>query len=326
MFYALCAAVCLAVLFIVVAGTMLLSSGSGWFVRRFARSFAPASLSNLLVVLRLLPFLAGAIFIVGFALPSFLRFEPRSTNEGVGVKLVLLSMLGAAVILRIAYQWYRLHRTTSRVLNQWEREATPLPAACSAPVYVVEGSHGLVAVLGTLRPRIFVAKGVLSALDSAELDAVLAHELGHVKSLDNLKQVLLKITQPPAWFRSLKFLDTVWGHASEMAADEAALAEGVAVEDLASALIKVSRLGGSLPAAHMAACHLVPDANHSVIGDRVLHLQKLLKGEARPASPFAGRHWKPLAMLAATACAVIYVAALNLSLPVVHEAIEWLVR
>jgi hypothetical protein len=63
-----------------------------------------------------------------------------------------------------------------------------------------------------------------------------------------------------------------------------------------------------------------------VIGDRVLHLQALLNGEARPASRSAIKHWKPLIALVATACAVIYVAGVNLALPVVHEAIEWLVR
>jgi hypothetical protein len=326
MFYALCTAVCLAVLFIVIAGTLLLSSGGGWLLRRFAPSLAPALLSNILFGLRLLPFIAGLVFILGFALPSFLRFEPHSTNEGVGLKLVLLSMLGAAVIGRIGYQWIRMRRTTTRVLRQWLQKAEPLHAAGSAPVYVMDGNQGLVAVLGTRKPKIFVARGVLSALSSEEFAAVLAHELGHVKALDNLKQILLKITQPPAWFRSLKSLDTVWGHASEMAADEAALAEGVAVEDLASALVKVSKLGCGVPSVHMAACHLVPDANHSVIGDRVLHLQALLNGEARPASRSGIKHWKRLTVLAATACALIYVAGVNLALPVVHEAIEWLVR
>src|SRR5947209_15697230 len=200
MYYLLCAAVCLAVLFISVAATLLVSSGGAWLLRRYTHSTAPALLSNLLFAVRLLPLIAAFFFVAGFALPSFLRFEPRSTSEGVGVRLILLAVLGAVVVWQIGWRWYRIHRATAQVQQEWLRGAEELSITHnSAPVYAVDRSRGLVAVLGAFRPKIFVARSVLSALTPAELSAVLAHEAGHVRAFDNLKQLLMKITRPPDW-------------------------------------------------------------------------------------------------------------------------------
>jgi BlaR1 peptidase M56 len=324
MFYALCAAVCLAVMFIVIVGTLLLSSGGAWVLRRFLRSLEAGTLANLLFAVRLLPFIAALFFISGFVLPAFLRFEPRHTSEGVGLKLILLSALGALVLGTIAARWYRVRRATTVVRNQWLTRAQALPLSYgSAPVFAVEQGRGLVAVLGIFRPRIFVARKVLSVLTPAELAAVLAHELGHVNAFDNLKQTLLKITQPPQWLRSLKSLDQLWVNASEMAADEAALARGNAVEDLASALVKVSRLGETMPT-RIAACHLVPDTSCSAVGERVLHLQDLLNGQGQPLTRTSRPGLRSLSFIAGAV--IVYATVLQFSLPIVHEALEWLVR
>src|SRR5436305_10654110 len=126
MFYALCAAVCLAVLFITIAGTLLLSSGGAWFLRRYARTIAPAVLSNLLFAVRLLPLVLALFLVIGFALPSFLRFEPRTTKEGVGLRLILLAILGIAVLGRFGMRWYRIHRATALVRNEWLHVAQTL--------------------------------------------------------------------------------------------------------------------------------------------------------------------------------------------------------
>src|SRR5207248_6329680 len=65
-FYALCAAVCLAVLFITIAGTLLLSSGGAWLLRRYAGRIEPAVLSNLLFAVRLLPLMLALFLVIGF--------------------------------------------------------------------------------------------------------------------------------------------------------------------------------------------------------------------------------------------------------------------
>src|SRR5947209_14340574 len=152
MFYLLCAAVCLAVLFITIAATLLVSSGGAWLLRRYARSTPPALLCNLVFVLRLLPVVAGIFFVAGFALPSFLRFEPRSTSEDVGPRLILLSLLGAVVVWQASVRWYRIYRATSQAEKQWLDRAEKLSLSHnSAPVYAVERTKGLVAVLGVFR-------------------------------------------------------------------------------------------------------------------------------------------------------------------------------
>jgi beta-lactamase regulating signal transducer with metallopeptidase domain len=85
---------------------------------------------------------------------------------------------------------------------------------------------------------------VLEACTPEELEAILAHEQGHIDRHDNLRRLLM-YAAPDAltWLPFPLRLETAWRAATEEAADdEAARAGDAGRVALASALVKVARL------------------------------------------------------------------------------------
>jgi Zn-dependent protease with chaperone function len=193
------------------------------------------------------------------------------------------------------------------------------------PVYCASEPSPLLAVTGLLRPRIFVAQRVVEKLSSGELFAAIAHELAHVSALDNLKQLVLKTTRPPEWFKLFRKSDALWLNASEMAADEGALAGGASALELSSALIKVGRLSRNIPVGDLiAASHLLPLNTQSCIEMRVDHLRKLLESEGdMPPNQRGRRNYWPVLGLSLL---LGYAICVNAVLPCIHEVLEFLVR
>src|SRR6516225_8427919 len=99
MFYSLATALCLAVLFLVLASSVILFLPVMLFARHMARSVATENCANLLFTVRLLPLLLTAVITLGMALPAFLEFEPYSSGEGMGPKLDILAIAGALLLI-----------------------------------------------------------------------------------------------------------------------------------------------------------------------------------------------------------------------------------
>ena len=74
-------------------------------------------------------------------------------------------------------------------------------------------------------------------LSDDEMRMAVRHELGHMRSCDNLKKVLISAIP----FPGMSGLENAWREAAELAADDAAVANRQDALDLASALIKLSR-------------------------------------------------------------------------------------
>jgi hypothetical protein len=153
-----------------------------------------------------------------------------------------------------------------------EDEVTRLPSFGTGPFPVI-------AVAGTLRPRLFVAEKICAALSDAELRAALAHECGHLAAHDNLKRALLRACRDVLSIVPVgRALDRAWAESTEVAADEHAARTGGpwAALDLAAALIKIARLvpAGTRPAMPVGAYLLeAPDEGH--IARRVRRLTQL---------------------------------------------------
>ena len=329
MFYVLALALCLAVLFIVLAGASVVCAAGLWFARRSLTSLAPRRSADLVFTLRTLPWLLACAVALGFALPAFLRFEPHATGEFLGLRLVALATLGAIVTGFAAVRGWRIAQATHRAQKQWRANAERLRIeGVPLPTYCAEEAGPLLAVTGILRPRIFVSRTVTESLSARELSAAIAHELAHVQARDNLKQFLMKMTRPPRWLRVLHSSDPAWLGASEMAADEAALASGASALDLSSALVKVGRLIRQAPMAEaIAASHLLPDAAESSMAMRITHLEKLLGSEGAKHAP----NTSSMARRCGTAISLLlllagYAICLNTVLPWIHDTLEILVR
>jgi hypothetical protein len=326
MFPVLCLALCLAVMFLVFVATSVLSVPLVRLLERKLEGGNPRTAANALLIFRLFPFCLAIAVSLGLALPAFMEFEPRSTQEMVSLPLIVLAVSGLGVLALMFVRSLRIWRMTRFMQHEWQKHSRPVPGMAShVPLYRVETRASLLAVIGIFRPKIFVSRTVAEELTQAELAAALAHEIAHVRSYDNLKQLLMKITAPPAWIPGLQSRDEAWTRASEVAADERALAEGASALELSSALIKVGRLslGRTVPGA-LAASHLVPCGCNSATLTRAAHLRDLLeKGTAALPAKNSGRGIMVTALLLAS---LIYISCLATLLPAVHETLEFLVR
>ncbi|HEY1938356.1 MAG TPA: M56 family metallopeptidase [Candidatus Angelobacter sp.] len=323
MFYVLAIALCFAVMFLVIAGASLLCVPVVRLLLRMSRSWTPGTKANLIFGARLLPVGLACIVTFGMGLPAFLEFEPHSTKESLGIRLVALAILGALVMAGMVVRGLAILRATRQAQRRWQECSERIEVEeISVPVYCVEDAPSLLAVTGIFRPCIFVAREITEALSAEELRAAMAHEMAHVLSFDNLKQLLLKITRAPRWFTALYNADAEWSKASEIAADHDALAVGASVLDLSSALIKVGRLKQPLPGREPLASHLVPSACSGSLESRVTCLSEILEGtETAPVRTKRSNLLIPVAIGLAA-----YLACLHAILPAVHEALEILVR
>jgi Zn-dependent protease with chaperone function len=327
MFYLLSITLCCAVLFMVFAVTSVICMWLGRLARPAFSALVPATVANLLFTIRILPVVLASLATFGFVLPALLRFEPRSTSEFVGWPLGGLAILGAVVVIMMLVRAATIIRSTSIVGATWRRHSKKLLVEnINVTVYCLDNFGSVLAVLGFLRPKIFVARQIVDSLTPAELMAAVEHERAHVSSFDNLKQLILKVTCIPHWLRAFGGADSAWTNASEIAADEAALGSGISVLDLSSALIKVASLSTHAVMGNaVAASHLVPIESGYHLRARVDHLKEILEHD-NPLPKVTQRNRTGKIIIPLALAAIAYSACVSAVLPWVHEALEALVR
>jgi Zn-dependent protease with chaperone function len=299
---------------------------------RVARRAASAR-ARLLFALRVTPPSLAAALVFALLLPAYILHEPHDTEEEVGAKLMLLSAVSAGGVLWAFWRVARTWLATRRLVRDWMRHAEPFAAeGVPAPAYRIRHRFPVIAVIGVLRPRLFIASHLLDALTPGELAAALAHERGHVEARDNLKRALLQAGQdallPLAPLG--RPLLREWRHESELAADEFAASDGPAAAlDLASALVKISKLipPGATPTLY-AGAHLLGGGEDDGLSRRVRALLRLASAPESARAPQRLRASRPLrAALGLSLCAAV---APLLTHPEVlratHEAIEHVVE
>jgi Zn-dependent protease with chaperone function len=85
---------------------------------------------------------------------------------------------------------------------------------------------------------VLISEEAVTALSPDEMRAAVRHEIGHVRSRDNLKKLIIYGLP----FPGMTSLERSWQEAAEFAADEAAVSNSDDAIDLAAALIKLSDL------------------------------------------------------------------------------------
>jgi hypothetical protein len=233
-FLAINLAVTLAVM--AVAGRLTARTGTG----------APAFWLGL----RLLPAAAAFTFVAVMFVPSYWQYEPRELVEGFDATRAAIALaalvLCAAAVIRGAVSWGR----AARRVRRWLRVAQPLfPAHARVPTYRLDVDAPMMALVGVLRPRLFVTRGVLGVLTDEELRAAVAHEISHWRASDNVKRLAMRSAPDLlGWLPAARAIERRWASAAEHVADRRAT-DAVDVADrgrarcaLASALVKVARL------------------------------------------------------------------------------------
>lgn len=296
--------------FLLVYVALSLLVGMGWrALRRDRRRVNSATAYGL----RILPLAAALVVVALFMVPSFLRFEPRWDDEPIGIAALVLASAGAVILIfgtiNALLAWMR----TSRSVSSWTAGSRTLELEATVPAFQTPESAPLLAVAGLCRPKLLVSGCARRLFDPSELEVAIRHELAHVRSRDNLKKLLLRACA----FPFLGALDRAWLEAAEISADDEAVQDERSALDLASALLKVSRLSPRVPGPELAM-DLVSGAPGAVAA----RVERLLSWtpRARPKPRF--RIGVPAALVAAVAAGLAYVWLLAR----VHQFTELLVR
>ena len=283
--------------------------------------------SNLIFILRSLPLATAIVFIFAFILPAYLLFEPASPGESVGYKLAVIvgiSAFGlAAALCRMFASWWR----TRRLIADWMNGSEPVTVSgISFPAYRLRHAFPVIAVVGVIRPRIFVAEQVFAELDEAELTAAIAHEAGHISSRDNFKRIAMRICGDllvlPLW----KTLDRMWLESAESAADEYAADRGgrAFALNLASALVKIGRITPEKEVWDMPMAAYLIDPDDASLATRVEGLLQIAD-QAKPGGDSSNCLSTALWLIPALALAVVAIlplAANNNLLFTIHSMSE----
>lgn len=282
---------------------------------RLLRSYSPFRAANLLLALRLFP-LFGALAITAlYGVPSFLVLEPGEISEPVGPLLIVLVCISIGWVLIAAWRAVNAQKTLSRILSQWIKKVRVVDARHSVPVLQISSDDPVLAVAGICAPKVLVSQIAASTLSAEEFEAALRHEMAHIRHRDNLKKLLFRFASFPAMDK----LESAWADMCEMAADDAAISNTAEALDLASALIKLSRLV-PIQAAHGLTSSLMPPVKASLEA-RVRRLFNWTDSDSR--SKNRSFLYSTPALVGIFLCAVLTYGPV---LAQVHEVTEWLVR
>jgi len=223
----------------------MLTATCGRLVDRFLQRLSARLRAEILFAMRISP-PAFAFMLVGvFLIPSYVGYEPDAPPEAVSKKLAGLALISMIGVVFALWRGFRSWFATNRLARKWLAIGERINLRdVSIPTYGLAHPFPVIAVVGTIRPRLFVAKRVLEALTAEELLAAIAHERGHLAGRDNLKRSLLRLCRDMLMIVPCgRSLDRAWAEAAECAADENAAEENATTAlNLASALVKIARM------------------------------------------------------------------------------------
>jgi Zn-dependent protease with chaperone function len=307
------------VLFYCLLSALVAGGWRAFRLRRLAESWR----AGLLFALRVFPFAAAVALTLVLVVPSFQLLEPRSMDVDEGMGAFPLA-LGVGALLLMVCGCFRVVAAlidTSRVVAGWLEGARPVDVSVNRQsqlrtvFFCAKRYAPPLTLVGVRKPRVLVSESTVAVLSQNELNMALHHELGHVRSRDNLKKLVFRFCP----FPGMAGLEHAWSQAAEMAADDAAVSNAGDALDLAAALVKLSRLV-SVNAAPVCTVGLVTGS----ITARVERLLRWNEAEARATRTARTQPWYAIpAVLATLACLFsTYGSALVLT----HEITEWLVR
>jgi beta-lactamase regulating signal transducer with metallopeptidase domain len=314
-------AVCFSVFFI-LHGALGLAVFLGWKrVWVYGQHGSARRCADLLLALRLFPFVAAIGVTLVLAVPSFLLLEPHAVEEPIGVVPIGLGLCGIVLMLAGVWNAVKALVRASRTVARWSSEArvigySPADSGKSLVVLRTPAPTPPLTVAGILRPTLWLSGPAEFVLTERELNSALRHEMAHVGRRDNLRKLLLRLVAAPG----MRQLETAWRESTEMAADDDAVSNTSEALDLAAAVIKLSRLVSlELPAELTTA--LVHSPAESV-NARVERLIAWTQRRQTPANSYV------LAYGLCASAAMVIAMAVNYSelLVQVHAATEWLVR
>jgi Zn-dependent protease with chaperone function len=196
-------------------------------------AIAPA---HLLFALRIFPLVGSAFLTLAFALPAFFRLESGVIDEDIGTFVFTI----CTVLLLVAglFRVLTAQIGASRVVGDWLEGAHVLDTGAGVQTLQTQPGPPPLLLYGVSNPKVLVSEAAINRLSPDELRVAVQHEIGHVRSRDNLKKLILHASA----FPGMKSLDRAWQEAAEFSADESAVSNSDDAIDLAAALLKLADL------------------------------------------------------------------------------------
>ena len=237
---------------VILAALLLLNAGASmatgliWrLIMPTAASLSARTRSDLLFTLRLAAPAFSIVAVFLFVIPAYLDYEPRSTTEVVSKKLAALALVSLASIAFALWRTIRSWHATATLRRQWLQKAERIQMPdIDVPAFRISHRFPIIAIVGTLRPRLFIADNVLSSLNQDEIAAAIAHERAHLAAGDNLKRTLLRLCGDSLFLVPFgRTVERMWAENIESAADEFAARQSPATAlNLASALVTIAKM------------------------------------------------------------------------------------
>ncbi len=276
---------------------------SPWMLA-LARRRSSGSAARLLLTARLFPSAAAILIVAGVCVPSYLWLEPQTGVEEVGVGCLAVACFGAVSWLIATLRGLRAIVVSMRYARD-----------C-----IVDGTPGVFALAGIIRPRLVISPDVWQQLSHAELAAALRHERAHAASQDNLKRLLLLLAPDVLPFRilgGLNALENAWIRFTEWSADDRAVGgDSRRAVSLAGALVQVARMRAPAEMSPLATSLVASGA------DLEARVNRLLNPSPNYEKP------RPLFIAAAALLSVCLLAAIKApsTLHAAHELLEHLIH
>ncbi len=325
MYFALGICLTLACLLVVNLAVALAASAVWRLISAGLPEMSAATRAKVIFGLRVLPVLTAFVIAGGLVVPSYVLYEPDGSGEVVGSKLAIAAFVSFIAVLFALVRLARTFLSTRRLVTNWLANAERIRShEQGVRVYKIEHQFPVIALVGIVRPRIFVAAKVLDTLTPGEIDAALAHEYGHLAASDNLKRALLRICRDLLIVPIGGGLDREWSQITEKAADERAARSGqTSALDLAGALVKIARIAPFHAHPAMPSGAFLIERDEIDVTSRVKSLLTISPGLAAVSDRNSYLTWLWAGVLAA----ILLLPLANQGIySFTHEAIERIVR
>ncbi len=222
---------------------------------------------------------------IGFTVPvPSASAQPSQSLDRILPSIVAAWMLGAiAFWIRLAGGWVVASQMRSMLVRpapvEWQRKVQMLGSriGISRPVrLLVSAIVQVPTIVGWLRPVVLVPVGALAGLPPEQVEALLVHELAHIRRHDYLVNVLQGIAEALLFYHP-----AVWWISNHLRSERELCCDDVAVSISGDALTYASAL---IELESFRPAHIpVLGANGGSLSQRIARLL----GEARPSSSVA---------------------------------------
>jgi Zn-dependent protease with chaperone function len=322
--------VILAALVLLNAGASLVSVLLWRLIAPFSASCSARTRSDLLFTLRMAAPAFATLAVFLFVIPSYLDYEPRATTEVVSKKLAALALLSLLSITFALWRTIRSWRATAALRKQWLSKAERIRVpGLKIPAFRIPHHFPIIAIVGTLRPKLFIADNVLSSLSKDEMAAAIAHECGHLAARDNLKRTLLRLCRDSLLLVPFgRTVERMWAENAESAADEFAARQSAATAlNLASALVTIAKM---VPAGARAdvplGAYLVGAEETQGVKSRIRRLIEIASNNSLKRKSGSLSHFLPIVSLISFAVVAAIFASDAKILLGVHDVLEFAVN